>query len=148
MEAIISSINYSHWLILGVVLVIITIFIYSNILLWISFSAMIVGIININLPNTSTISSILLFIAISTISILITNKYFPLKTIDDKINKKAKKYIGKSFKVIYLDDNCAKIQIDKALWLVKGCKMYLGQTVEITAIEGFTLIVKACEKDK
>lgn len=148
MEVLISSIDYSHWLILGLVLVIIEILIWSNILLWFAFSAMMVGIISISMPNISNALTILLFLTLAIISILITKKYFPLKTIDDKINKKAKKYIGKSFKVIYLDDNCAKIQIDKALWLVKGCKMYLGQTVEVTAIDGFTLIVKACEKDK
>lgn len=138
----IQSINYIHWFILGLALLIIEIFIFSNILLWLALAAMIIGFLSISLISSFSFVAFSLFI-ILTIILSIISDCLPPKTIDDKINKKAQQYIGKSFTIVAVTENGGNIKIGKALWQVKGCEISIGQEVTITDIEGLTFIVKA-----
>jgi membrane protein implicated in regulation of membrane protease activity len=69
-------------------------------------------------------------------------KYYPIKTVDDELNNKAKSYIGKECEVMSIEDGVAKVQIGKSLWFAKGLDLNVGQIVQIVDVESSTFIVK------
>ena len=69
-------------------------------------------------------------------------KYYPIKTVDEQLNNKAKSHIGKKCEVMSIEDGVAKVQIGKSLWFAKGSDLNVGQIVQIVDVESSTFIVK------
>ncbi|MCS5591082.1 MAG: NfeD family protein [Gammaproteobacteria bacterium] len=142
MEAFLANMDYWHWLVFGLALVIIELFAWSTFFLWIGISAMMVGIVSKILPDLSWQLELLLFSALSIISIFLARKYFPVKTIDNELNSRATRHIGNSYTVVSNDENGAKIKVGDSLWLAKGCDMHVGQKVKVIDTDSVTLIVE------
>ena len=108
MELLFENLNYMHWLVLGLALVITELFVWSVFLLWIGASAITVSVIYYLFPEVSIALQILTFVLISISTIFLAKKYFPVKTVDDQLHDKAKKYIGTDCKVESISDGIAK----------------------------------------
>jgi membrane protein implicated in regulation of membrane protease activity len=93
-------------------------------------------------PEVSIALQILTFVLISISTIFLAKKYFPVKTVDDQLHDKAKKYIGTDCKVESISDGIAKVQIGSSLWFAKGLDLSVGQTVRIVDVESSTFIVE------
>ncbi len=142
MEILLENLNYMHWLILGLALVIIELFVWSVFLLWIGASAITVSVIYYLSPEVSFTLQALTFVLLSISTIYIAKKYFPVKTVDDQLHDKAKKYIGTDCKVASIDNGIAKVQIGLSLWFAKGTDLVVGQKVRIVSVESSTFIVE------
>ena len=142
MEMLFENLNYMHWLVLGLALVIIELFLWSVFLLWIGASAITVSIIFYLAPSVSTTMQLLIFVLISISATYLSMKYYPIKTVDDQLNNKAKSHIGKECEVMSIEDGVAKVQIGKSLWFAKGLDLNVGQIVQIVDVESSTFIVK------
>ena len=142
MEMIFENLNYMHWLVLGLALVIIELFLWSVFLLWIGASAITVSIIFYLAPSTSGAMQLLIFVLISISVTYLAMKYYPIKTVDNQLNNKAKSHIGKECEVMSIEDGIAKVQIGKSLWFAKGLDLNVGQIVQIVDVESSTFIVK------
>ena len=68
MELLFENLNYMHWLVLGIILIILELILWTVSLLWIGASAITVGIIFYFFPDTSNLMQLLIFalIAITT----------------------------------------------------------------------------------
>ena len=142
MEIILNSINDWHWLILGFTLIIVELFIWSAYCLWLGVVAITIAIL-INLyPGFTVNHQLLSFITFSALAIFVSKKILPVKTMDEKLEKSAKKHIGKIAEVSDLNDNLATIKIGNSLWQAQGCEMQTGQNVEVIDAEGLILIVR------
>ena len=84
------------------------------------------------------LANILLSVSLTYLS----KKYYPVKTVDDQLNNKAKSHIGKECEVISIEDGVARVQIGKSLWFAKGLELSVGQTVRIVDVESSTFIVE------
>lgn len=142
MEAFFANIDYWHWLVFGLALIIIELFAWSTFFLWMGVSAMMTGIIAKIVPDLSSHVELLLFSALSVLSILLAKKYFPVKTIDNELNTRAARHIGNSYIVISSDENGSKVKVGDSLWLAKGCAMEPGQKVRVIDTDSATLIVE------
>tara|TARA_B110000285_G_C14629712_1_gene382817 strand:+ start:51 stop:488 length:438 start_codon:yes stop_codon:yes gene_type:complete len=142
MELLFENLNFMHWLVLGLALVITELFVWSVFLLWIGASAITVSVIYYLFPEVSIALQILTFVLISISTIFLAKKYFPVKTVDDQLHDKAKKYIGTDCKVESISDGIAKVQIGSSLWFAKGLDLSVGQTVRIVDVESSTFIVE------
>ncbi|MGE4569723.1 MAG: NfeD family protein [Gammaproteobacteria bacterium] len=142
MEAFLANMDYWHWLIFGLVLIIIELFAWSTFLLWVGVSAMMTGIVSKIFPDFSWQLGLLLFSALSIISIFLAKKYFPVKTIDNELNARATRHVGKIYTVVSNDENGAKVKVGDSLWLAKGCDMQTGQKVRVIDTDSATLIVE------
>jgi hypothetical protein len=142
MEAFFANMDYWHWLVFGLALIIIELFAWSTFFLWIGVSAMMTGIVSKIIPDLSWQLELLLFSALSIVSILLAKKYFPVKTIDNELNARAARHIGNSYTVVSNDENGAKVKVGDSLWLAKGCDMQIGQKVRVIDTESTTLIVE------
>lgn len=142
MEVFFTSIDYWHWLVFGLTLIIIELFAWSTFFLWMGVSAMMVGIVSKILPNLSWQHELLLFSSLSIISIFLARKYFPVKTIDNELNSRAARHIGNVYTVATSDENGAKVKVGDSLWLATGCAMEPGQKVRVIDTDSATLIVE------
>ena len=142
MELLFGNISDWHWLILGLLLIIVELFIWSVYCLWLGVSAVTIAIL-INLyPNLSLGDQVLSFVGLSAVTIFVGKKILPVKTIDEKLQNNAKKHIGKMAEVIAVEDGFAKIKVGNSVWQAKGCEMTIGQGVRVVDAKALTLIVE------
>ncbi|WP_416652383.1 NfeD family protein [Candidatus Pseudothioglobus sp. Uisw_086] len=142
MEFLFENLNFIHWLILGIALIIVELFVWTVFLLWIGSSAITVGIIFFLLPNVSGLLQLLIFIVLAVVATLLSKKYYPVKTVDEQLHDKAKKHIGKECIIVSIEDEVAKVQIGESLWFAKGSNLSAGQSVKIIGVESSTFIVE------
>ena len=142
MEILFDNLNFMHWLVLGLALIILELFLWTTFLLWIGASAITVSIVFYLIPDVDGLIQLLTFLAISVAATYLSKKYYPVKTVDDELNEKAKTYIGKECKVSSMEDGVIKVQIGKSLWFAEGTDLSVCQTVKIVGVEASTFIVE------
>jgi len=131
-----------HWLVLGLSLIILELFLWTVFLLWIGASAITVSIFFYLMPDTSWPIQLLIFVALSLTSTSLAKRYYPVKTVDDELHEKAKTFIGKECKVSSIEDGIIKVQIGKSLWFARGTGLSVGQAVKIVGVDDSTFIVE------
>jgi len=142
MEILFENLNFMHWLVLGLSLIILELFLWTVFLLWIGASAITVSIFFYLMPETAWPIQLLIFVALSLATTYLSKRYYPVKTVDDELHEKAKTYIGKECKVSSIEDGAIKVQIGSSLWFAKGPELSVGQTVKIIDVESSTFIVE------
>ena len=142
MEILFDNLNFMHWLVLGLALIILELFLWTTFLLWVGASAITVSIVFYLIPDVDGLTQVLTFLAISVATTYLSKKYYPVKTVDDELNEKAKTYIGKECKVNSMEDGIIKVQIGRSLWFAEGTDLSVGQTVKIVGVEASTFIVE------
>ena len=63
MELLFENLNYMHWLVIGLVLIIIELFVWTVFLLWIGASAITVSIIFYLIPEISGTLQLIIFLS-------------------------------------------------------------------------------------
>ncbi len=139
---LLENLNYLHWLVFGLGLVIVELFLWSMFLLWIGASAITISIVFYLYPEVSAGLQVLSFIFLSAVSTFLAKKYFPVKTVDDELNLNAKSHIGKECTVVSIENGIVKVRLGESLWFAKGCEMSVGQKVRIIDTDSSTLIVE------
>ena len=147
MEMLLDNLNYLHWLVFGLALVIVELFLWSIFLLWIGASAITISIVFYLYPGVSSGLQVLSFLLLSAVSTFLAKKYFPVKTVDDELNINAKSHIGKECTVVSIENSIVKVRLGESLWFAKGCEMSVGQKVQIVDVDSSTLIVEPSNKD-
>jgi membrane protein implicated in regulation of membrane protease activity len=142
MEMLFENLNFMHWLVLGLSLIILELFLWTVFLLWIGASAISVSIFFYLMPDTSWPIQLLIFVILSLTTTNLAKRYYPVKTVDDELHEKAKTFIGKECKVSSIEDGIIKVQIGKSLWFAKGKNLSIGQVVKIINVESSTFIVE------
>lgn len=141
-----DSIDYWHWLILGVVLVILEVFAPGAFFLWMGVSAAVVGLLLWVLPDISWESQFLLFSVISVVSIVLWRlrlRKHPTETEDSTLNTRTRQYIGRVFSLSEaIENGFGKIHVDDAYWKVAGPDCAKGQRVRVISVDGLTLNVE------
>ena len=142
MEMLLDNLNYLHWLVFGLALVIVELFFWSMFLLWIGASAITISIVFYLYPGVSSVLQVLSFLLLSAVSTFLAKKYFPVKTVDDELNLNAKSHIGKECTVVSIENSVVKVKLGESLWFAKGFEMSVGQKVRIIDTDSSTLIVE------
>ncbi|MBT5548660.1 MAG: NfeD family protein [Candidatus Thioglobus sp.] len=142
MEFLFENLNFIHWLILGIALIILELFVWTVFLLWIGSSAVTVGIIFFLFPNVSGLLQLLIFIVLAVAATLLSKKYYPVKTVDEQLHDKAKSHIGKECTIESVENGVTKVKIGESLWFAKGSDLSTGQSVKIIDVESSTFIVE------
>ena len=142
MEMLFENLNFMHWLVLGLSLIILELFLWTVFLLWIGASAITVSIFFYLMPDTSWPIQLLIFVILSLTSTNLAKRYYPIKTVDDELHEKAKTFIGKECRVDSIEDGIIKVQIGKSLWFARGTGLSVGQAVKIVDVDDLTFIVE------
>ena len=147
MEFLFEDLNFMHWLILGIALIILELFVWTVFLLWIGSSAITVGIIFFLFPNVSGLLQLLIFIVLAVAATLLSKKYYPVKTVDEQLHDKAKSHVSKECTIESVENGVTKVKIGESLWFAKGSDLSAGQSVKIIDVESSTFIVEPSNKD-
>ena len=139
---LLENLNYLHWLVFGLALVIVELILWSMFLLWIGASAITISIVFYLYPEVSAGLQVLSFVLLSAVSTLLAKKYFPVKTVDDEITRNAKVHIGKECTVVSIENGIVKVKLGESLWFAKGCEMSVGQKLRIVDTDSSTFIVE------
>ncbi len=142
MEMLFENLNFMHWLVLGLSLIILELFLWTVFLLWIGASAITVSIFFYLMPDTLWPIQLLIFVILSLTTTNLAKRYYPVKTVDDELHEKAKTFIGKECKVSSIEDGIIKVQIGKSLWFARGTGLSVGQAVKIVDVDDSTFIVE------
>jgi len=141
-----DSINYWHWLILGVVLIILEVLAPGVFFLWMGVAAVVVGFLLWLLPDMGWEMQFLLFGIISVVSIALWRlrlRKHPTESEEPSLNARTQGYIGRVFTLTQaIDNGFGKINVDDAYWTVAGPDREAGLKVKVISVDGLTLNVE------
>ncbi len=141
-----DSIDFWHWLILALLLIILEIVVPGAFFLWMGVSAGVIGLILWISPDISWESQLLLFSVISIVSIALwrirLNKH-PTESEDNTLNARTTQYIGRVFTLVEpIEDGYGKIHVDDSYWQVSGPDCEKDKKVKVISVDGMILKVE------
>ena len=141
-----EQIEFWHWWIAGVALVIIEVFAPGAIFMWLGISAGIVGAMLLAVPDISWQVQFLVFALLSVGSIAgwrVYHKRNPTETDLPSLNRRGEQYVGRVFT---LEDGITNgtgvVRVDDSRWKIEGEDLPAGTKVRVTGVEGTVLKVE------
>lgn len=134
-----------HWLTAAVFLLVVEMLVGSYYLLWVSFAAFLVAIIQWMFGITWG-AQMVIFSIVSVLSV-IAWYFYDLKrdktSTRPNLNKRGHQYIGRTFQLSHpIINGVGKINVDDSTWKVKGEDAPINTTVRVKDIDGTILIVE------
>lgn len=146
-----DSIDYWHWLIFGVVLLILEILLPVTFFLWTGVSALVVGVIRAVFPTIGWELQFILFGSLSVVGIVVWRAYHvnhPTTTDRPALNRRAEQYMGRTFTLAApIENGVGVVIVDDTRWRVRGADMAEGKKVRVIAVDASHLIVEPVSED-
>ena len=100
MTAFLQQVEFWHWWVLGVVLLILEVFAPGAFFLWLALAAGIVGLVVMMIPAMAWEAQLLLFALLSVASFLLGRLWLrrhPIETDLPTLNRRGEQYVGRVF---------------------------------------------------
>lgn len=148
------QVEYWHWLVFGLVLLILEIFAPGAILLWFGLGALAVGVFQLLVPGLMPPEiQWLVFSVLSVASLILWKQYAQKHKLDQdddsgSLNQRSKSLIGREFNLSNaIVNGVGKVRVGDSYWRVEGPDLPEGQKVKVTGFEGATLMVEAVNSE-
>ena len=152
MDGFFTEIQYWHWLIAGVGLVVLELLLPGTFFLWMGVSAAVTGLLLLGLPRLDWQYQMLVFSALSILSIYVGRKFWrPSAVATDRpfLNRRGDIHIGRVYRLEdAIRNGRGKARVGDSLWLVSGDDMPAGTEVKVTAVESTVLHVERTDKQE
>lgn len=139
-------IDFWHWWILAVALVIIEILLPSFFALWLAIAAALTGLILLIFPALGWEWQLLIFAMFAVASIVAWRRYYqkhPIKTDEPLLNRRGEGYVGRELTLSQpIVDGIGKIRLDDSTWKVQGPDCPAGSRVKITGLNNVVFTVE------
>ncbi len=146
MDLLPDSLAYSHWWILGVVLVILEVLLPSFFFLWLGFAAGVVGVLVLFFPEMGWKGQVLWFSGVSVASVGAWHgflKKHPTPTDRPTLNRRGSRYVGRTFILTRaIVNGRGRVRVDDTSWQVAGPDAPEGASVKVTKVDGTVLWVE------
>ncbi len=143
MTPLLANLEFWHWMVLGVALVIIEVFAPGVFFLWLGISAGIVGVVLWLMPGLVWEYQLLLFAILSVASVVIVRRYLtthPLESDEPNLNLRGHQYVGRTFTLKEpVINGQGKIQVDDSTWKISCDDCDAGTKVVINGVDGVVL---------
>ncbi len=143
-------IEFWHWWVAGIVLIVLEILVPGTFFLWMGVSAAAVGALLWAVPAMEWEWQFFLFAILSVTSIalwLLRQRKHPAKTEDSNVNRRTKRYVGRTFTLTEpIIDGIGKIHVDDSQWQVTGPDCNTGEKIKVISAENAVLIVELLNK--
>jgi len=141
------ALHYQWWM-LALLLLAAEVIVPGFFMLWIGIAAGVMGIVVWIFPDLSLLTQGLLFSVLSFISCIVYWKLISPKmshkTDQPHLNRRAEQFVGKRYVLeTAIINGSGKARVGDSLWLVEGPDLPAGTVVQVKAVEGSTLKVKA-----
>lgn len=134
-----------HWWSLGAVLLIVELLAPGMFFLWLGESAFVVGGVLWVLPAISFETQVILFSALSVVSVLVFRRFLqrrPIQSDRPLLNQRTAQYVGRVFTLEEpIVNGRGKIHVDDSTWRVEGEDCPSGTKVRVMDAEGVILKV-------
>ena len=147
MVALLGQLEFWHWWILAVVLLILELVAPAAFFLWLAASAGAVGVILLIVPSLSWELQLTTWAALSIVSIGVSKtilKRHPIQTDDQTLNRRGSQYVGRSFTLEEpIVHGQGKLKVDDTTWKIEAEEdVPAGATVKVTAVDVTVLKVE------
>lgn len=139
-------IDFWHWWIFAVALIIIEILAPSFFALWMGIAAFFTGLVLLLIPDLGWEYQLMLFAVLSVFSIVLWRRYYlknPIVSDQPNLNRRGEQYIGR---IVTLQspivDGVGKIRLDDSSWKVEGPDCAAGQKVRIVSLQNVVFAVE------
>lgn len=143
---ILQNAVYWHWLLLGVVLIVLEMFAPGVLFLWMGLAAGVVGLVLLLVPELSWEAQWLLFGALSIVSVIAARallKRDQAQTDQPTLNRRGEQYVGRTFTLSEpIVNGNGKIRVDDSTWKVHGDDCAAGTQVRVSGVDGAVLRVE------
>ena len=142
-------IDFWHWWIFAVVLVIIEILAPSFFALWMAIAAFLTGLAILLAPQLGWEYQLMIFAVLSVMSIVMWRRYYlkhPIVSDQPNLNRRGAQYIGRTVTLqTPIVDGVGKIKLDDSTWKVTGPDSAVGQKVRITGLDNVVFTVEVAD---
>lgn len=140
-----------HWLTAAVLLLVIEMLVGSYYLLWVSFAAFLVAIVQW-MFGINWGAQVVLFTVVAILSVIawyIYDKRRDKTSSRPHLNKRGHQYIGRTFQLSdAIINGVGKIKVDDSTWKVKGDDAPINTAVRVIDVDGTELIVELLGENK
>ncbi len=148
MMSFLSNLDYWHWLVLALLLIIIEMLAPTAVLLWFGVAAGVVGVLFLLIPGMAWQLQLILFSVLSVGSLLAwrgyAKKHPPADNKYSTLNKRGEDLIGRVFTLDEgIVNNYGKLRVDDTMWKIRGSDTDAGSRVRVTAVDGTVLVVES-----
>lgn len=145
-----ETIEFWHWLVVGVFFLVLEVVVPGAILMWFGFGGLLTGALLWLIPSMNTEWQILIFSVFSAVSIFAWKKYGPsgndIVTDAPNLNNRLRDYIGRETILIEaIVSGTGLAKVGDSAWKVRGKDMPKGSHVKIVDIDGMFFVVEAVE---
>lgn len=144
-------VDFWHWWILGVVLVIVEILAPSFFALWMGIAAFMTGMLLLLMPDMAWQYQLFVFAVLSVLSIVVWHQYYfkrPIESDEPYLNRRGAQYIGRIVTLkTPIVDGVGKINLDDTTWKVNGPDCETGTKVVITGLDNVIFKVDIHQPD-
>lgn len=142
-----ESIQYWHWLIFGMVMIVLEILVFGAFFLWLGIAALVVGLTAFMLPVLLWPHQVLIWAILSVIGAFgwqLYRKKHPAVNVAPTMNRRGEQYVGRHFTLTKdIVNGIGEIRVDDTHWKVVSYKDYsAGVKVKVTGVEGTSLRVE------
>lgn len=141
--------NVIFWLALGLVLMAAETLVPGAFLLWFGIAALVMGAVVWLLPGLHGLGQALLFGGLALVAVQIYRAYFHKREpAGDQplLNRRSEQYVGRVFVLeTAIENGFGRIKIGDSLWTVSGDPLPAGARVEVVAVDGMNLRVRAAD---
>jgi len=140
-------VDFWHWWMVAVVLVIIEILAPTFFALWMAIAAFITGVILYLAPEIQWEYQVFLFAVLSVVSIIGWRHYYsnnPIATDEPLLNRRGEQYVGRTITLKEpIIDGTGKVKVDDSTWKIEGEDCPVGTKVKIVSVNNVVFQVEA-----
>lgn len=133
------------WLLFGLVLLVLEIFIPGTFFLWLGAAAVVVGLIDLVVPMGWQVQ-VVTWGVLSLVLLLVGRRFYSSRdreVEDPFLNERAARYMGRVFTLTEpLRENQGTLKIDDTIWRISGPDLTAGTRVKVTGVDGPILKVE------
>ena len=141
-----EEIEFWHWWVAAVVLIVVEVFAPGTVALWMAISAAVVGLLLFAVPDLTWQTQLLTFAVLSVATVVGWRAYqlrYPTETDQPALNRRGEQYVGRVFTLSEaIVNGTGKIHVDDTMWKVEGEDQPEGTQVRVTGVDGTLLTVE------
>jgi membrane protein implicated in regulation of membrane protease activity len=135
-----------HWLIFGVVMIVVEMLAPGIVFLWIGIAAIVTGLIFAVLQSVPWQYQLVVFGVLAPLSIYCGRRFVRSReqpTDHPALNRRGAQYVGRSYRLAQpLQDGNGKLVIDDTQWALSGPDLPAGTMVKVVGLDGTRLVVE------
>ncbi len=145
-----QALFFWHWWVIAAVLIILELTVAGTyFFLWMAAAAGVTGLIAVLAPGLSWEIQVLIWVLLSIASVFAWRHFKPninQPTDQPALNRRGTQYVGRVFTLeTAIVNGVGKLTVADTTWKIRGPDTPAGTQVEVTAVEGTSLIVKPAE---